>query len=334
MFRIGKIVADPGLLLAPMEDVSDLPFRMICKEMGADIVYTEFVNAEGLVRKGPQNSSRLAVKLKFLPNERPLGIQLYGASEDTLERATEIANTLEPDLIDINCGCWVSNVALRGAGAGLLKDLPRFQRVAQKVVCSTSLPVTVKTRLGWDAESIQILEVGRMLEDVGIQALTVHCRTRAQGHKGPVDYRWITRLKRTVSIPVILNGDVREPQEVARCFADTGCDGVMIGRGAIAHPWLFREMRHYLTTGQLLPPPSTRERVACCLHHLDLAVEHLGPRAAIVGMRRHYSGYFRGLHGAAQLRAELGGLRELDPLRSRIVALADEADLGDPFRGE
>ena len=332
MFRIGTIVADPGLLLAPMEDVSDLPFRLICKELGADIVYTEFVNAEGLVRSGPEGSRRTACKLKFLPTERPLGIQLYGASEDTLEQATEIANSHHPDLIDINCGCWVRNVALRGAGAGLLKDLPQLRRVARKVVRSTPLPVTVKTRLGWDDESIRILEVAKMLEDAGIQALAVHCRTRAQGHKGPVDYDWIPRLKNAVSIPIILNGDVREPQEVARCFRETGCDGVMIGRGAIAHPWLFRDARHYISTGELLPSPSLQERARLCLRHLDLAVEHLGTRAAIVGLRRHYAGYFRGLHGAGQLRAELAGCRELDPLRARIRQLGETAGVEDACR--
>jgi tRNA-dihydrouridine synthase B len=332
MLRIGTIVADPGLLLAPMEDVSDLPFRLICKELGADIVYTEFVNAEGLVRSGPEGSRRTASKLQFLPRERPLGIQLYGASEVTLEAAAEIANAHEPDLIDINCGCWVSNVALRGAGAGLLKDLPRLRRVAQKVVRATSLPVTVKTRLGWDAESIHILEVAKMLEDAGIQALAVHCRTRAQGHKGTVDYGWIPRLKNAVSMPIILNGDVREPQDVERCFRETGCDAVMIGRGAIAHPWLFRDARHYLSTGELLPSPPLQERAYRCLRHLDLAVEHLGVRAAIVGMRRHYSGYFRGLNGAAQLRAELVRCRELAPLRARIQQLGDDTHGEDSSR--
>ena len=234
MFRIGPITADPGILLAPMEDVSQLPFRLICRELGADIAYTEFVNAEGLLREDPNGPRRAFRKLRFSEAERPLAIQLYGAASLSMEKATEIASAQNPDFIDINCGCWVSNVALRGAGAGLLRDLPQMKEVVSRVIGATHLPVTVKTRLGWDQQSIRIVEVAQMLEDLGVQALAIHCRTRAQGHKGAVDYEWISKVKATVSMPIILNGDVTSPQMVKRAFDSTGCDGVMIGRGA--HP--------------------------------------------------------------------------------------------------
>jgi tRNA-dihydrouridine synthase B len=317
VLKIGPVEVSPGLLLAPMEDVSDLPFRMICKSMGADIVYTEFINAEGLVREAP----RTFRKLEFHEDERPMGIQIYGASELSMEQATHIATAQEPDIIDINCGCWVKNVALRGAGAGLLKDLPRLREVVSRVVRSTHLPVTVKTRLGWDAESIRIVEVAQMLEDLGVRALTVHCRTRAQGHKGSVDYSWIPRIKAAVSMPVVLNGDVGTPEDVEHVFARTGCDAVMIGRSAIQHPWIFREARHYLETGELLPQPTLKERAELCLQHLQLSLEHKGERQGLIGIRRHYAGYFRGMSGAAQLRAELAGYKELAQVQERLQEL-------------
>ncbi len=322
ILKIGPIQVSPGLLLAPMEDVTDLPFRSLCRRLGADIVYTEFVNAEGLIRQ----ARRAHQKLEFLEEERPLGIQLYGATELSMEQAAQIATAHNPDLIDINCGCWVSDVALRGAGAGLLRDLPRMREVVARVVRSTHLPVTVKTRLGWDAESIRIVEVARMLEDLGVRALTIHCRTRAQGHQGAVDYAWIPRVKEAVAMPVILNGDVVAPQDVQRAFAETGCDGVMIGRGAIQNPWIFRQTRHYLETSQLLPDPSLAERASLCLEHLRLATARKGSHAALAGMRRHFSGYFRGLPGASALRAELAALKETGQVEERLLALADQTD--------
>jgi tRNA-dihydrouridine synthase B len=323
---IGVVSVHPGLLLAPMEDVSEHPFRLVCRQLGADMVYTEFVNAEGLLREDPAGPRRSSHKLDFTDEERPLGIQIYGASELSMEEATRIATEREPDLIDINCGCWVSNVALRGAGAGLLRDLPQMRQIVRRVIGATHLPVTVKTRLGWDAESIQIIEVARMLEDEGVQALAVHCRTRAQGHKGDVDYSWIQRIKAAVKIPVILNGDVVSPQTARAAFDDTGCDAVMIGRAAIRHPWLFREIRHYLETGELLAAPTPGERAQLCLYHLRLSVAHSGERYGIISMRRHYAGYFRGVRGAAQLRGELCGFRELAPLEARLLDLASIPD--------
>jgi len=323
--RIGSISADPGLLLAPMEDVSDLPFRTICRELGADIVYTEFVNAEGLVRQPPPDQQRRGSdKLLFRDAERPLGIQLYGSSEFSMEAAADTAAQRRPDLIDINCGCWVSNVALRGAGAGLLRDPAQMLKVVERVISGAGdLPVTVKTRLGWDAGSIHILEVARMLEGAGVRALAVHCRTRSQGHKGTVDYSWIGRLKEVVTIPIIANGDIASPEDVARVFADTGCDGVMIGRAAIRHPWIFRDTRSYLRTGQPSPPPTLAQRAHLCLRHLRLSVELRGERYGVIGMRRHFAGYFRGVSGAARLRGELARFTDAEPRRQRLLQLAE-----------
>jgi tRNA-dihydrouridine synthase B len=327
VLQIADIKVQPGLLLAPMEDVTELPFRLICRELGADIVYTEFVNAEGLLRESPDGPRRTFNKLRFLEEERPLGIQLYGATSLSMEKAAEIASEQRPDLIDINCGCWVSNVALRGAGAGLLRDLPQMKEVVRRVISATDLPVTVKTRLGWDQSSIRIVEVARMLEDLGVQALSIHCRTRSQGHKGQVDYSWIAKVKEAVSMPVVLNGDIVSPQDAKNAFDTTGCDGVMIGRAAIAHPWIFREVRHYLETGELLPEPTLKERAELCLKHLELCVEHGPERYALIGMRRHYAGYFRGLHGASQLRAELNNYKELAPLVERLQQLRESERL-------
>ena len=328
--RIGDLSLGTGLLLAPMEDVSEPPFRLVCRQLGADMVYTEFVNAEGLLREDPHGPRRSSRKLDFADQERPIGIQIYGASELSMEQATRIATEREPDLIDINCGCWVSNVALRGAGAGLLRDLPQMRQVVRRVIGATHLPVTVKTRLGWDAASIQIVEVAQMLQDEGVQALALHCRTRAQGHKGEVDYSWIGRVKAAVQIPVILNGDIISPQSASAAFRETGCDGVMIGRAAIRHPWLFREIRHHLETGELLDAPTHRERAELCLHHLRLSVEHAGQRYGIISMRRHFAGYFRSRRGAARLRAQLCGFKELEPLEARLQQLASMPDDVEP----
>lgn len=316
--RFGLLRADPAVLLAPMENVTDAPFRVLCRRMGASIVYTEFVNAEGLVREDPRGPRRTHRKMFFMDEERPVGIQLYGAVPESMERAAELAAATAPDLIDINCGCWVRDVALRGAGAGLLRDRQAMRAVVERVVRATSLPVTVKTRLGWDHSTIRIVDVARMLEDLGVKALTIHCRTRAQGSKGPVDYSWIPRVKEAVGIPVILNGDVTSAVDVAQAFAETGCDGVMIGRGAVRHPWVFREARIYLQEGVLIPAPTLEERVDTCITHLQLAVDHGGEQRALTSLRRHYAGYFRNMKGAAALRHELAQHRELEPLMEQL----------------
>ena len=290
-----------ALCLAPMEDVTEIPFRLVCKELGADIVYTEFISSDGLIRDVTKSKRKMALK----EEERPIAIQIFGGDESTMEGAAQIAEEAQADFIDINCGCWVKNVALRGAGAGLLRDLPRMQKIAERIVKSVHIPVTLKTRLGWDSESIRIVEVAKMLEDVGIQALTIHCRTRDQGHSGQVDWSWIPKVKKAVSIPIILNGDVNSPQDVKRAFDETGTDAVMIGRGAISNPWIFGEAKTFLKSGEIPPAPSIQQRIEICLKHLHWAVEFKGEAVGVREMRKHYSGYLKGLPNIAKIRAEL-----------------------------
>jgi tRNA-dihydrouridine synthase B len=313
--KIGTLTIEKGILLAPMEDVTDLPFRLICKKMGADVVYTEFVNSDGLVR----GNAKTRKKMMFLEKERPVGIQIYGGDVDAMGGAAKEAESFHPDLIDINCGCWVRDVAMRGAGAGLLRDLPRMERLVNAVVGAVKTPVTLKTRLGWDAASIRIVEVAKMCEQAGIQALTVHCRTRAQGHKGEVDFSWIPRIKEAVSIPIIVNGDIVTPQDVEQTFATTGCDAVMIGRGAIQNPWIFRQARHYLNTGELLPEPTLEEQVALFREHLDLAIEHKGERIGVIELRKHYSGFLRGMPHVSKIRNELMQFTEAAPILEHLT---------------
>lgn len=317
---IGNIHIDNGVLLAPMEDVSDIPFRLICKQLGADILYTEFVNCEGLIR----HNERTHKKMMFLEEERPLAIQIYGGEVSSMEGAAKLAESMNPDFIDINCGCWVKNVALRGAGAGLLRDLPKMERIARTVVNATQLPVTLKTRLGWDAESIRIIDVAKMCEDAGIEALTVHCRTRKQGHKGDVDWTWIGRLKEAVSIPIIANGDITTPEHAQYLFDEMGADAVMIGRGAIENPWIFGEIKEYLKTGRIPDPATPVQRIQLCIDHLNYSVEYKGERKGVLEMRKHYSGYLRGMKNVAKVRAELMQWTEREPVVGRLMKYMEE----------
>ncbi len=312
--RIGKIDIEKPIVLAPMEDVTDLPFRVICKRLGADIVYTEFVNSEGLIR----DSKKTKDKMRFVEEERPFGIQIYGGNEESMQSAARIVESCEPDLIDINCGCWVKDVAMRGAGAGLLRDLPRMERIVSEVVKATKLPVTVKTRLGWDESSIQIVEVAKMLEGVGVQGLTVHCRTRAQGHKGAPDFSWIPKVKEAVSIPIFVNGGMTTPAEIANAFETTGCDGVMVARGAIDNPWIFNQAKHYRLTHSSLQETELSERIDVMFEHLKLNVEFKGERKGVIEFRKHYAGYLRGLHNASKLRQELMQFTEMLPVIERV----------------
>ncbi len=316
--KIGRLEFNTPLALAPMEDVTDRAFRLVCKRLGADLLYTEFASSEGLIR----DAKRALKKIAVTDAERPIAIQLFGGVEDSMIGATRIAESMGPDFIDVNCGCWVRDVALRGMGAGLLRDLARFQAIVRSVVDSTRLPVTVKTRLGWDAENIVILEVAKMLEQCGVAALAVHCRTRSQGHEGDADWSWLETLKSAVSLPILGNGDVKTPADVARMLA-TGCDGVMIGRGAIANPWLFRDAKHYLATGETLPGPTLAERIEVCLEHLHLSVELKGEYYGVMEFRKHYSGYLKGLPGIARLRAELMTYTQLAPVVERLEEIRD-----------
>jgi len=317
--RIGHIELNQPLALAPMEDVTDIPFRLICKELGADLLYTEFASSEGLIR----DARRSLQKIRVVEEERPVAVQIFGGLETSMEAAAAVAEQAKPDFIDINCGCWVKKVALREAGAGLLKDIPKFRAIVESVIRGTSLPVTVKTRLGWDAKSIVILDVARMLEDIGVKALALHCRTRDQGHRGDADWSWLEKLKGAVSIPIIGNGDLTTPEDVKRMF-ETGCDGVMIGRGAIQNPWIFNQTKHYLATGEHLPPPTLAERVATCVKHLRHSVEYKGERKGVIEFRKYYSGYLKGQPGVSKLRQELMTFHEMEPAIARLERYVDE----------
>lgn len=318
MFQIGNIQLEKILALAPMEDVTDIPFRLMCKRLGADLLYTEFTNCEGLIREVKKSLD----KIRVVEDERPVAVQIYGSADQSMESAAAVAEAADPDFIDINCGCWVKKVALREAGAGLLRNLPKFEAIVKAVVRGTSLPVTVKTRLGWDADSIVILDVARMLEQLGVQCLSVHCRTRSQGHQGDADWSWLEKLKNTVSMPIIGNGDITEPEDVVRMF-ETGCDGVMIGRGAIGRPWLFRDARHLMETGETAPPITVQERVDLCIEHLRLTHEFKPGRRALFAFRKHYAGYLKGLPHAAKLRSELMQYEEIEPIEACLRRFAD-----------
>ncbi len=301
MLKIGNLNIDKAVLLAPMEDVTDISFRLVCKELGADVVYTEFVNSEGLVRE----SQKTHKKLEIIEDEKPVGIQIYGGAIESMIGAAKIAEKENPDLIDINAGCWVKNVVGNGAGASLLKDPPYMQQLVKGVVDAVNLPVTVKTRLGWDSNNIKILEVAKRMEDIGVKALTVHCRTRVMGHKGEADWSWIPRIKEVVNIPVILNGNVLTAQDVKQAFDETGADGVMIARGAIGNPWIFTEAKELLNNGIISTIIDEEIRIKTCLRHLYLAINVKGERRAVLEHRKFYSGYLKGLRNVSQIRNQL-----------------------------
>lgn len=304
MLQIGDCVLnDFPLLLAPMEDVSDPPFRAICKGHGADLMYTEFISSEGLIR----DATKSVKKLEIYEDERPIGIQIFGEVIEVMREAAAIVERAQPTLLDINYGCPVKQVACKGAGAGILLDLPKMQAMAAEIVKQVSIPVTVKTRLGWDHESIKILEVVQRLQDVGVQAVTIHGRTRQQMYKGSADWSYIAAVKAdpTIHIPIFGNGDIDSAAKAVAYKNEYGVDGIMIGRASIGYPWIFREIKHYHTTGNLLPPPTLAERIETVKKHLVHAIQWKGERTGILEMRRHYTNYFRGIAGIKEYRSSL-----------------------------
>lgn len=302
--KIGNIdLGEFPLLLAPMEDVSDPPFRFVCKQNGVDMLYTEFISSEGLIRAAAKSRQ----KLDIFEYERPIGIQIFGSDIDSMREATEIASLAGPDLIDINYGCPVKNVACRGAGASLLQDIDRMVAMTRAVVESTHLPVTVKTRLGWDDHTKNVYEVAERLQDVGIQALSIHGRTRSQMYKGVADWSLIREIKRNprIRIPIFGNGDVDSVEKAMAWRMEYEVDGIMIGRAAIGYPWIFREVKHYFDTGEILPGPTIAERVSVCRTHLEKSIAWKGDRTGIFEMRRHYANYFKGIPNFKEYRMRL-----------------------------
>jgi tRNA-dihydrouridine synthase B len=313
MVKIGNIqLGDFPLLLAPMEDVSDPPFRAVCKEGGADLMYTEFISSEGLIR----DAAKSRQKLDIFEYERPIGIQLFGGDIGNMVQSAEIATDVNPDLIDINYGCPVKAVACRGAGAALLQDIPKMVKMTEEIVKCTHLPVTVKTRLGWDESTKNVVEVAERLQDIGIKALTIHGRTRVQMYKGSADWALIAKIKENprMSIPVFGNGDVDSPEKALEYRNRYGVDGIMIGRGAIGNPWIFNEIKHYFNTGETLTPPDVAERVRVTKSHLDFSIRWKGDKLGIFEMRRHYASYFK-------------GIPDFKPYRSRLVEAPDYAEV-------
>ena len=313
MAKIGNIeLGDFPLLLAPMEDVSDPPFRALCKKFGADLMYTEFISSEGLIR----DAAKSMQKLDIYEYERPIGIQIFGSDLEPMIQSAEIVEATNPDILDINFGCPVKKVACKGAGAGILQDIPKMVRLTEAVVKATKLPVTVKTRLGWSDDTKYIVEVAERLQDVGIQGLSIHGRTRQQMYKGEADWTLIREVKENprINIPIFGNGDITTPQKALEYKNKYGVDGVMIGRASIGYPWIFREIKHYMATGEILPSPQLSERVDAAIQHLEMGLEWKGQRLGVIEMRRHYASYFRGIHGFKDHRIRL--VTEEDP---RIV---------------
>lgn len=305
------------LLLAPMEDVTDSPFRQMCKRQGADLVYTEFISSESIIRDTDSSKH----KMQFEEAERPFGIQIFGGREEAMHGAAKIAQANQPDLVDINFGCPVYKIVKKSAGSACLKDLSIMEHMAGTVVDAVDLPVTVKTRLGWDENTIRIREVALMLQRLGVKALTVHARTRSQGYKGSARWEYFKYLKDTpgLEIPIIANGDITTPQHAKTLFDETGVDGVMIGRAAIGNPWVFRQMRHFLDTGEILPDASVKEKLEMCAEQLTASVAHHGERYGIIMMKKHYGNYLKGIKNGKHLRVDIMQQNEVQPILELLM---------------
>ncbi len=315
---------DFPLLLAPMEDVSDPPFRAVCKVNGADLMYTEFISSEGLIRDAIKSRQ----KLDIFESERPVGIQIFGGDEEAMGLSAKIVDTVNPDLLDINFGCPVKKVVSKGAGAGVLRDIDLMVRLTKAVVNSTKLPVTVKTRLGWDDSTINIEEVAERLQDVGIKALAIHGRTRCQLYKGVADWTHIAKVKENprIHIPIFGNGDIDSPEKALAYKNRYGVDGIMIGRAAIGYPWIFNEIKHFVKTGEHLPPPTIQQRVDVIRQHLHRSVDWKGPIAGINEMRRHYTNYLKGLPNIKEYRLKLVTLPEVAPIDEVLDEIVKQYD--------
>ncbi|MEE0915464.1 MAG: tRNA dihydrouridine synthase DusB [Alistipes sp.] len=320
--KIGDVeLRDRALFLAPMEDVTDPSFRYMCKLFGADMVTTEFISSDGLIR----DARKSLAKLNISDFERPVGIQIYGNQIEPMVEAARIAEGANPDVIDINFGCPMKKIAGRGAGSGMMRDVPLMVEMTRQIVAAVKKPVTVKTRLGWDDESKNIEEIALRLQDVGIAALTIHGRTRCQLYTGEADWSLIGKIKNNpaIHIPIIGNGDVDSAVKAKEMFDRYGVDGVMIGRATYGRPWIFREVRHYLETGELIPQPSVLERIAIAKEHLAKSVEVKGDKVGVFEMRRHLSNYFKGLPDFKQTRMKLVTLTDVDELQDTISSIAD-----------
>jgi tRNA-dihydrouridine synthase B len=313
------------LLLAPMEDVSDPPFRYVCKQYGADLMYTEFISSEGLIRDAIKSRK----KLDIFEYERPVGIQIFGGDEEAMALSAKIVDATNPDLLDINFGCPVKKVVCKGAGAGVLKDIDLMVRLTRAVVRSTSLPVTVKTRLGWDDSTINIMEVAERLQDEGIKALTIHGRTRAQMYKGEANWEHIARVKNNprIHIPIFGNGDIDSPEKALEYKNRYGVDGIMIGRAAIGYPWIFNELKHFFKTGTHLPKPTIDNRVEVCRTHVIKSVEWKGEKLGLLEMRNHYANYFRGIPNFKETRTKLVTLSSLSDILEVLDSVSSNREL-------
>ncbi|HOK09288.1 MAG TPA: tRNA dihydrouridine synthase DusB [Candidatus Hydrogenedens sp.] len=319
--KIGKYEIEKPLFLAPMDDITDYPFRNICKEWGADVVITEFVSAEAVIR----NVDRSLKKMNFSEQERPIGIQLYGNAESSMANATRTAESFNPDFIDINAGCWVKKIVNRGDGAGLLKDLKKLKRVLSEVKSNTGLPVTLKTRLGWDDSNINIFDVLEIAYTIGIDFITVHLRTRQQGLKGDVDWSWIPKIKERTRIPFVANGDIKTPQDVEKCF-ELGADGVMIGRAAIGNPFLFKRCKLYLKKGEYLPEPNIKERIQWCLIHFRKHIEYYGEQRGVPIFRKFYNGYLHGYPYIGKIRTEIMNLKDAQKIEDVLISVMENPE--------
>ena len=318
MIKIGNIeLPDFPLLLAPMEDVSDPPFRALCKEQGADVVYTEFISSEGLIR----SAQKSVMKLDIFEKERPVGIQIFGANLDSMLQSVDIVEAVKPDIIDINFGCPVKKVVSKGAGAGILKDIDLMVKLTREMCKRTKLPITIKTRLGWDENSIKIVEVAERLQDVGAKAIAIHGRTRAQMYKGNADWTLISEVKNNqrMIIPVFGNGDINSPEKARIMRDEYGLDGAMIGRTAIGNPWFFNEVKQYLKNGETIESPSIGQRITTAKRHLEMSIKWKGERLGLLETRRHYSNYFK-------------GIPDFKPYRTRLVTCDAIDDIMDVFQ--